>query len=257
MKFAYLFATVFVFAVTACSHADARVNETEEGWISLPCDAAMKSWQEGVREEWALAGEASLDTKDPTNLMTKPGQGVRVSQRDAPKDSEHRNLTSVQLFGDLEVHVEFLVSKGSNAGVKLQGLYEIQIRDTHDKEHPTASDCGGVYPRAEEFPIYHTIDKGFPPCTNAAKPAGEWQTLDLVFHAPRFDAEGRKTKHARFIKVVMNGQLIHEDVELKWPTGGAWRLKPEVAEGPLFLQGDHGPIAYRAVRVRPIKQDKK
>jgi len=132
----------------------------------------------------------------------------------------------------------------------LQGLYEIQIRDSCGKKQPTGSDCGGVYPRAELVPHYHTTDQGAPPRTNAARPAGQWQTLDIRFQAPRFDTEGKKTANARFLEVVLNGQVIHRDVELKWPTGHAWRLEPEVPQGPLFLQGDHGPIAYRNVRVR-------
>ena len=170
----------------------------------------------------------------------------------AHEKSEFSNLTSNQLFGDIEAHIEFLIPKGSNGGVKLQGLYEIQIRDSHGKENPTASDCGGIYPRAEEIPRYHLIDEGFPPRTNAAKPAGQWQSLDIVFQAPRFDADGRKTNNARFVKVVLNQQTIHEDIELKWPTGHAWRTKAEMAVGPLYLQGDHGPIAYRNVSVRSI-----
>ena len=235
--------------VIAASFLQAAV--AEEGWIVLPCDSQRNCWQ-GETQEWMLVGDVGLETANPTNLVTKPGKGVLVNLLHVPEKSENSNLTSKQLFGDIEVHVEFLLSQGSNAGVKLQGLYEIQLRDTHGIKTPAADDSGGIYPRAEELPRYHTIDKGFPPRTNAAKPAGEWQTLDLVFLAPRFDAEGRKTKNARFVKVEMNGQLIHQEVELQWPTGGAWRLKPEVAEGPLFLQGDHGPIAYREVRVRPI-----
>ena len=251
MKFANLF---FVLVVAGCSQAAGQVEKIGAGWISLPCDAERQSWQ-GDTQEWTLAGDAALAAANPANLITKPGTGVLANLLHVPEKTEISNLTSAQLFSDIEVHVEFLLSKGSNAGVKLQGLYEIQLRDTHGKKKPAADDSGGIYPRAEELPTYHTIDEGFPPLTNAAKPAGEWQTLDLVFHAPRFDGEGRKTRHAHFAKVEMNGKLIHENVQVRWPTGGAWRLKPEVAEGPLFLQGDHGPIAYRNVRVRPLKRD--
>ena len=80
---------------------------------------------------------------------------------------------------------------------------------------------------------------------------GEWQTLDVIFRAPRFDSDGKKTRSARFDKVVLNGQIIHEDVEVKTPTGHAWRLK-EVARGPILLQGDHGPVAFRNIRVKPL-----
>ncbi len=91
-----------------------------------------------------------------------------------------------------------------------------------------------------------------PPRVNAARPFGEWQTLDVVFHAPRFDADGKKTADARFVKVVLNGQVIHEDVAVKTPTGHAWRNK-EVARGPILLQADHGPVAFRKIRVRALR----
>ena len=180
----------------------------------------------------------------------KPGNGILVSS--VQGRDNFRNLTSKQRFGDIEAHVEFLLPERSNAGVKFQGLYEIQLRDSYGIKNPKADDCGGIYPRAEQQPTYHLIDEGFPPRSNAALPPGRWQSLDVVFQSPRFDSDGRKTAHAKFISVLLNGQLVHQEVELKWPTGHAWRTKKEVARGPLYLQGDHGPIAYRNVRVRPI-----
>jgi acetyl esterase/lipase len=222
---------------------------TEQAWIDLGCDAAREAWQ-GDGSAWTLAGDATQDPKEPSDLIAQPGTGVLVSL--LHEESLLSNLTSSQEFGDIEAHVEFLIPAGSNGGVKFQGLYEIQICDTHDKEKPAADDCGGIYPRAEEQPRYHLIDEGVSPRTNAAKPAGQWQTLDVIFQSPRFSPDGQKTKNARFIKVVLNDQVIHENVELKWPTGHAWRTKTEAAKGPLFLQGDHGPIAYRNVRVKPI-----
>ncbi len=111
---------------------------------------------------------------------------------------------------------------------------------------------------ADLKPKYHYLDKGVPPRRNACKKPGEWQTLDIVFQAPRFGADGKKTASARFVKVVLNGQLIHDDVEAATPTGHAWKNK-EVAAGPLLLQGDHGPVAFRNVRVRtytpPVRKD--
>lgn len=245
MKGFGLLAVVAVL-VGALNCATSRAND---GWIELACDASFESWQEDGRL-WTVAGGASLDPTAQFNLLPRPGTGVLISSQQ--EDSEESNLTSNQLFADLEAHMEFLVPQGSNGGVKFQGLYEIQIRDTYGKENPVADDCGGIYPRAEVIPRYHLIDEGFPPRVNAARPPGQWQTLDVEFQAPRFDTEGRKTDNARFLKVVLNDQVIHENVELRWPTGHAWRTKEEVAEGPLYLQGDHGPIAYRNIRVRPI-----
>ena len=222
----------------------------DPGWTDLmPAGHELEAWQ-GKNEKWTVAAVAALDPKNPRNLVPKPGQGVVISS--LAGHFELRNLASKQTFADIEAHVEFFIPKGANAGVKLQGLYEIQIKDSHGKKNPTADDCGGVYPRAELTPRYHTIDKGVPPRVDAAKPAGEWQTLEVIFQAPRFDAGGKKTANARFKKVVLNSQVIHENVELKYPTGHAWRKEKEVPHGPLFLQGDHGPVAYRNVRVRPI-----
>jgi hypothetical protein len=99
-------------------------------------------------------------------------------------------------------------------------------------------DCGDIYNTAA-------------PRTNVCKAPGEWQTCDVVFRAPRFDASGKKTANARFVKVVFNGTVIHENVEVKGPTtaslGGA-----EKPEGPVMLQGDHGPVAFRNLRLKPL-----
>jgi hypothetical protein len=144
-----------------------------------------------------------------------------------------------------------LIPKDSNSGVKLQGLYEVQICDSAASRKLTGSDCGGVYPRAELLPRYHHLDDGFAPLVNAAWPAGEWQTLDILFHAPRFDEAGKKVANARFVRVVLNGKVVHDNLELPAPTGHAWRL-PEVRRGPLMLQADHGPVAFRKIRVKPL-----
>ena len=89
---------------------------------------------------------------------------------------------------------------------------------------------------------------------NAAKPAGEWQTLDITFRSPRFK-DGKKVRNARFVKVLLNGQVVQEDAEVKYPTGAAW-VKPEVERGPLLLQSDHDPVAWRNVRVRLLPPEK-
>jgi hypothetical protein len=91
-----------------------------------------------------------------------------------------------------------------------------------------------------------------PPNVNAAKPAGEWQTLSIVFQSPRFDENGKKTANAKFVKVVLNGTVLHENVEMKGPTPGGLTGK-EAPIGPLMLQGDHGAVAYRNLKVTPLK----
>jgi hypothetical protein len=221
------------------------VTSSDEGkWINLS-ENGLAAWKEPTGQ-WQIVGGISPHPDNPRLLASQPGEGVLVN---GPKGRTN-NLISKEQFGDIEVHVEFLIPSRSNSGVKLMGQYEIQIMDSAGVKTPTANDCGGIYPRAEPKPTYHHIDKGYPPRTNAARPAGEWQTLDIIFQAPRFDDAGKKIASARFVKVVLNGQVIHENVEVLYPTGAAWHDK-EMARGPLLLQADHGPVAFRNVRVRP------
>lgn len=221
----------------------------DDGWITLTGNHPLDAWKPSSAG-WYEAGDAQLDPSDSRRLDPLAGGGVIINGL----AGRAQNLTSKAEFGDIEAHFEFLIPRGSNSGVKLQGLYEIQIQDSHGVAKPTAHHCGGIYPRAELLPRYHYLDEGIPPRVNAARPFGQWQTLDIVFRAPRFDADGRKTTDARLVKAVLNGQVIHEDVALKTPTGHAWHEK-EVAKGPILLQADHGPVAFRKIRVRPLRAD--
>jgi hypothetical protein len=207
--------------------------------------SSLDAWKSPTGS-WQVVGSVRPDPRQPRRLVSEPGEGVLVNG----PNGRTTNLVSKEAFGDVEVHLEFLVPKGSNSGIKFEGLYEIQISDSFGVAEPKASDCGGIYPRAELLPIYHHIDKGHPPRTNASRPFGEWQSLDVVFLAPRFNAQGKKFANARFLKVTLNGQLVHDDVELATPTGHAWH-DDENPTGPLLLQADHGPVAFRNIRARP------
>jgi Domain of Unknown Function (DUF1080) len=232
--------------LSTASSASARGDS--DGWIELFADTGLKAWNK-PSPDWLVARSVGLNPNNPKCLLSQLGKGdILVNGI----QGRTRDLVTRRKFGDIEAHVEFLIPKKSNSGVKFEGLYEIQIFDSYGVKNPTGNDCGGIYPRAEQKPKYHHIDKGTPPRTNAARPAGEWQTLDVIFLAPRFDKAGKKTANARFVKVVLNRQVIHENVELKTPTGHAW-TKKEIAAGPLLLQADHGPVAFRNVRVRPFK----
>ncbi len=218
----------------------------EQDFVDLIGGHGLDLWQKPTGD-WIIAGDARPRADQPKQLTVVSGAGTIVNDI----SGKTRNLLTAQEFGDVEAHFEFLVPRGSNSGVKFQRFYEIQISDSHGVPAPKASDCGGIYPRAEMLPRYHHIDEGTPPRVNAARPAGEWQTLHVIFRAPTFGPDGKKLKNARFERVVLNGQLIHENVEVKTPTGHVWRMK-EVARGPILLQGDHGPVAFRNIRVRPL-----
>jgi hypothetical protein len=198
--------------------------------------------------EWLTARAVSLDSADPSRLAIEPGQGIYVN------GSKGRtvNLVTEAEWGDVEVHVEFCISKKSNSGVYLMGRYEVQIYDSFgvEKDKYPGIECGGIYPRwtqdRGEF-------EGHSPRVNASKPPAQWQTFDIVFRAPRFDASGKKTQNAMFVKVSHNGQVVHENVEVTGPTRAAC-FEDEKPQGPLMLQGDHGPVAYRNLRVTTLRQ---
>jgi len=201
--------------------------------------------------DWYAAGDAMLDPHDGRRLAGKPGTGVLINGRTGRTPSL---VTRRRDFRDVEVHVEFMVARGSNSGVIFHGNHEIQILDSYGVEKPTAGHCGGVYPRAEALPTYHHIDQGSPPRVNAAKPPGQWQTLDIIFQAARFNAAGEKTAHARFVKVAHNGRVIQENVEVPYACGTNWDRR-QFPRGPIIIQGDYGPIAIRNVHIRQWRAD--
>jgi hypothetical protein len=197
---------------------------------------------------WQVAGGVMLDKDNPKLLATKPGKGILIN---GPV-GKAEDLISRQQFGDAVIHVEFMISEGSNSGVYVQGQYEIQVFDSLRMKKPPypGIECGGIYERWDENREPKGYE-GYSPMVNAAKKPGEWQTFDIYFHAPEFDGEGNKIANARFDKVIHNGVVIHENVELSGPTRGP--LVPnEVATGPLRLQGDHGPVAYRNIWICPL-----
>ena len=213
-----------------------------------PIDLSGLDAYRGSTGAWAVVGEVRLDPGDPRRLAADPGTGQIYNG----PTGRTRNLVTKRAFGDVEAHLEYLIPKGSNSGVKFAGVYEIQIFDSFHKTTIDGGDNGGIYPRAELLPFYHHIDAGFAPRVNASRAPGEWQSLDVTFRAPRFGADGKKTANARFVKVVLNGQVVHENVEVPAPTGHAWHNQ-ESPTGPFFLQADHGPVAFRNIRLRPLE----
>ena len=213
------------------------------GWIELFDGKSLAGWRgqsEDSQHDWEVSGAVPLKPDNPKLLDIKQGEGILVNG----PTGRTANLYTGYQHGDCQLHIEFVVSQDSNSGVYFMGRYEIQILDSWgetDLDHQT---CGGIYARW----INNTSVGGRAPRVNASKPPGEWQTYDVVFRTPRFDEEGNKTANAAFVSVVWNGQLIHENAEVDGYTRAAM-LKDEAPRGPLMLQGDHGPVAYRNVRL--------
>lgn len=206
------------------------------------------AWKE-PHGPWSVVGAVAVDAANPKVFTTQPGEGVSLSHASA----KSANLTSIPEHGDAVIHVEFVVPKGSNSGVYVQGRYEVQVFDSFGKKDVAEHDCGAIYQRWD--PSRGKGNEGYEghaPKVNASRPPGEWQTLDITFRAPRFDGAGKKTENAKFIKVVHNGQVIHENVEVTGPTRGS-QFAEEAATGPITVQGDHGPVAYRRLSITPLK----
>jgi len=93
---------------------------------------------------------------------------------------------------------------------------------------------------------------GFSPPVNASKKPGEWQQYVIEWRAPKFDAAGNKVKNAEFVKGELNGLVLHKNLVMPGPTPGGVTGK-EAPTGPLMFQGNHGPVAYRNIIVKPLK----
>jgi len=116
------------------------------------------------------------------------------------------------------------------------GEYEVQVLDSFGRKKVGAGDLGGLYGASA-------------PKVNASKAPGEWQRFVIDFQAPRFEGN-KKTSNAKFARVTLNGETIHENVEMKGPTPSGVTGK-EAPTGPIMFQGDHGPVAFRNIKITP------
>lgn len=133
------------------------------------------------------------------------------------------NLISVEKFMDFKLRAEFRYPSGSNSGIYLRGRYELQITDSKGKQ-PLKDEFGAIY----GFLVPHKM---------VARAAGEWQTYDI-------------TLIGREITVVANGETIIWKQIIPGPTGGALDSN-EGEPGPVYLQGDHGPVEFRSIVITP------
>lgn len=160
-------------------------------------------------------------------------------------------LVTRESFGDVQLHIEWMAPnppKGSdqdraNSGVFFGGgRYEVQVLDSYNN---------ATYPDGQAASLYGQ----FPPLVNVMRPPGEWQTYDIVYHRPRFAADGKLLKAARFT-VLHNGVLVQDNMELVGPTANQSRppYDKHADKLPISLQ-DHGhPVRFRNVWLRNLER---
>jgi hypothetical protein len=157
-------------------------------------------------------------------------------------------IQSKQAFGSCQLHIEFAtpsVVEGSsqgrgNSGVFLMNNYELQILDSYQNQTYFHGQAGAIY-------------KQHAPLVNASRKPGEWQAYDVVFHAPKFDADGKLIQRATFT-VFHNGVLVQDHVTVM---GITFNDKPpyyeaHAAKMPLSLQDHHNPMRFRNIWIREL-----
>lgn len=202
---------------------------------------------------WQIVGNTLCDKNKEKAIKLIPGKGVLVNNFSGKAKSD---LFTAWEHGDLDLEFDFMMAKNSNSGIYFQGRYEIQLLDSWGIKNPTFTDCGGIYQRWDESK--QDSDKGYEgyaPLMNVARAPGLWQNMKIEFQAPKFNAKGEKVSNAKFLKVVLNGVTIQENIELSGPTRGAV-AKDEKAMAPLRIQGDHGPVAFKNIRYKIYDKEK-
>ncbi len=174
-----------------------------------------------------LGGWKLVDRNSVSGWKVK--DGVLYNNPAQPESGKHihyGNLRTTGVFEDFNLKLEVNVPEGSNSGIYLRGIYEIQVYDSYGMELDSHN-LGALYSRIT-------------PSVAAEKPAGEWQSLDI-------------TLYKRYLTVVLNGKTIIDNQPVKGVTGGAL-TSDDFSPGPVYLQGDHGEVSYRNMALTPVIQ---
>lgn len=192
-----------------------------------------------------------FDGKDLSKWQHKDGSPAKwkVENGYAEVVAKTGYIYTKEAFGDCQLHVEFREptpphgesQERGNSGVFLMGVFEVQVLDSYENKTYADGQASAIYGQ-------------YPPLVNAARPPGQWQAYDIIFHGPRFSSDGKLTRPARFT-VLHNGVLVQDNVEPTGPTAHgerpAYTQQPEKL--PLALQ-DHGnPVRYRNIWIRELK----
>ncbi len=188
---------------------------------------------------------ALFNGKDFSGWVRRNGQPAEWKVEDGVMVARDHDILTRQSFGDYQLHIEFLVPPkpapdiqgNGNSGVYLNGFYEIQVIDSKGLKPHKGESCGAVYGQAA-------------PLVDASLPAGQWQSFDISFQAPRLDPKGKVIRRAR-LSILHNGLFIHRDLAID-PTPGSLDTARFGEKGPLLLQYHGYAVRFRNIWVRPL-----
>lgn len=240
-----------------------------DGWKPLFNGKNLDGWtfrDPTARKAWKVCDDVRLDPSNPARLLPVGDGGGPTSALLRGGDGGGSDIMTKENFYDYQLHLEFTVPKGSNSGVYNRGLFEIQIFDSYGAPRLSFHDCGALYERA------------IPP-ENLSRPPGEWQSYDI-------------TMKGKTISLLWNGKIVYQGKDFRYgetDQAAFERLNQENARkpqalrvdlrhengkyfgffgqggtrssldgpdrpGPILLQGDHGPVAYRNIYIKPTKE---
>jgi hypothetical protein len=255
--------------VVACAGLSAPARGDDPGgWKPLFNGKDLTGWtfrNPNARKVWVVCGNVKLDPANPARLVPEGPGGSAEAVLLCGDDGRGSDILTEELFGDYELHLEFTVPKGSNSGVYNRGLFEIQIFDSHGVNRLAFHDCGALYERAL-------------PKRNLARPPGEWQSYDITMKGKTLslvwngepvytdmDVRYGETDEAAFERLREESRALPAElkVDLKKTADGRFvgffgeggtraSLPGPDRPGPILLQGDHGPVAYRNLRIRKL-----
>lgn len=252
MHFRFVFSMLLVMLVSAgsCTAAPEQAKQDEPKPFEYKHEpGTTKNVIADIKKHTRPSDATQLVGKDKHIMVAENNpkndwryiDGELIASRKIRADS----MLSPKPYGDMLMHVEFncndrddtSVENTGNSGVYIQQRYELQIQNAFGiSEEDFKPSYGGSLYRMKK------------PDKLVSKPAGQWQTYDIVFRAPRWDGD-KKIANAR-ITVYHNGVLIHDDFEMKRKTGAGMKEGPD--DRPVRLQGHNNPVRFRNVWILPL-----
>lgn len=243
----YLYLTCFLFLsfapLASAQITDPKATEVWQpeprvvtpGHGALPPSDAIVLFNGANFSEWMSAKDSSAvkwDINADSSATVKPGTGDIMTKR---------------VFGDCQLHLEFrtpALVKGEgqgrgNSGVFLQNRYEVQVLDSYQNRTYSNGQAASIYKQSI-------------PLVNACRKPGEWQRYDILFTAPRFNADGILIAPGR-VTVIQNGVVVQLNTEIKGTTEYIGLPKNTAhGKGPVKLQDHSDLVSYRNIWIREL-----